>query len=678
MARVGFGLHRNAGAALLCLAPSAAQADVPASEGPAGTSAMPASALVAASPSAEALPRSTPPVASYTLSARLDAAAHMLHGEGTLTWVNTSLASVDELYFHLYLNAFENDQTLFDRSPFTRARSGRMTRHWGNMTLTRLTARELGGADLLAQLEPHSPGDPLDRTDRRLPLPRAIAPGETLTIELAWDSNLPEIVERTGFSRDFFFFGQWFPKIARLERDGHWEHFAFHPHAEFYADYGDYDVNLDVPEEMIVGASGRRLSESVEGGRRKLHQRVESVHDFAWTAWPAFLRREERIGDVDVHLLYPPGNERNADQTLAALRFALPHFDQRYGKYPYPDLTVVHPPEYAVNAGGMEYPTLITTGGPWYQAYWSRAVELVTIHELGHQWFYGLIATHEPRWPFLDEGINSYAESVASEAMFGTASAGRIAGFSLSETPLHRAGMLLGPHDAPLALPASEFVDFQELGALVYSRTALLFRTLASVYGPAKLEAALRTYASRFRFAHPGPEDLLGCIEEQLGGAATANARAALFEGATVNYSVRDLRSVQRPIAAAGTEPANGGASGGLPPSPSPGARPSLGQRFESRVVVHRHGELSFPVRVLLVTATGERITRDWSGQGRDEVISYVGDQPVTMARVDPDDTILLDEDLLDNALRIDPPAPLDTWDRALYAFQVLIGWLTP
>jgi peptidase M1-like protein len=669
MARVAFGLCRSAGAALLSLAAAGARAELPAAQAPA------AHALPGAL--ASTLASTTPAVASYTLSARLDTAALTLHGEGTLTWVNSSDVSVDELYFHLYLNAFESDQTLFNRSPFTRARSGRRTRHWGSTTLTRLAARELGGVDLLAQLEPHSPGDPLDRTDRRLPLPRAVAPGEALTIDLAWDSTLPDIVERTGYSRDFFFLGQWFPKIARLERDGRWAHFPFHPHAEFYADYGDYDVSLDVPEEMIVGASGRKLSEVVEGGRRKLRQRVDSVHDFAWTAWPAFQRREERIGDVDVHLLYPPGNERNADQTLAALRFALPHFDQRYGKYPYPDLTVVHPPEYAASAGGMEYPTLITTGGPWHQSYWSRAVELVTIHELGHQWFYGLIATDEPRWPFLDEGLNSYAESVASEAMFGQGSAGRIAGFSLSESSLHRAGMSLGPHDAPIAQAAREFVDFSELGALVYSRTALLFRTLASVYGPERLESALRAYATRFRFAHPGPEELLGCIEEQLGSAAAANARAALFDGGGVDYSVRDLRSVQLPAAAASADPAapaSGGATGGQPATPSGGAA----HRFESRVVIHRHGELTFPVGVLLVTESGERIRREWDGQGRDQVFSIVADRPVTIARVDPDDAIAIDEDLLDNALRVEPPAPLDTWDRVLYAFQLAIGWLTP
>ncbi|HTV19734.1 MAG TPA: M1 family metallopeptidase, partial [Polyangiaceae bacterium] len=523
------------------------------------------------------------PVASYTLSARLDDANHSVHGEGTLVWRNSSRASTDELYFHLYLNAFENAHTLFNRSPFTRARSGRSTRRWGHVTLSRLVARELGDADLLPRLEPHTPGDPLDATDRRLQLPRAVAPGETLTIELAWEAVLPDIVERTGVARDFHFVGQWFPKIARLDPDGTWVHFPFHPHAEFYADFGDYDVTLDVPEAMVVGATGRRVSESVEAGRRRLHQRAESVHDFAWTAWPGFERREERIGDVDVHLLYPPGNDANAERTLGALRFTLPFFDAAYGKYPYPDLTVVHPPAFATSAGGMEYPTLITTGGAWHQAYWSRATELVTIHELGHQWFYGLIATNEPRWPFLDEGLNSYAETLASEGLFGPSSASDLLGLELSATALHRAGMSFGEHDAALAQPAADFVDFSELGGLVYSRTALLFRTLGNVYGRDRLARAFARYAERFRFQHPSPDDLLQVLGEELGSEAVENARGALFEGHGVNYSVRDVRSVRR------REPADSA----RPDAPSAGGAPaaSAAGGYESRIVIHRNGE---------------------------------------------------------------------------------------
>jgi hypothetical protein len=611
-------------------------------------------------------PESVTKVASYTLEARLDETAHTIAGKGTLTWVNGSSLPTSELYFHLYLNAFENAHTLFNRSPFTRARSGRMTRRWGKITLQRLVARELGDLDLLPSLEAHSPGDPLDATDRRLPLPRPIASGERLTIELSWTSVLPDIVERTGVSRDFYFAGQWFPKLARLERDGTWAHFPFHPHAEFYADFGDYDVTLDVPASMVVGASGRRVSENVTDGRLRVRQRAQGVHDFAWVAWPAFERREERIGGVDVHLLYPPGHALNAERTLEALRFGLPHFDERYGPYPYPDLTVVHPPEHAASAGGMEYPTLITTGGPWHQPYWSRAVELVTLHELGHQWFYGIIATNEHAWPFLDEGLNSYAETVAAEALFGAGSAGVLGGLVLSATALHRGGMRLGPRDAPIARPASEFVDFGELGGLVYSRTALLFRTIANVYGPDRLERALRRYALRYRFDHPGPDALLATLEEELGAGAAANVRACLFEGGTINYSVRDLRSVRRLEPA----PTEGEASSGA-------ADPALDrQPFESRVVIHRHGELRFPVQVLLVAADGERIVEHWDGAGRDGVFVHVGSSPVVSVQVDPEQAIAIDDNLLDNARRVARPAPIATWERVLYAWQLLIGWL--
>ncbi|HWO07971.1 MAG TPA: M1 family metallopeptidase [Polyangiaceae bacterium] len=674
---LGGGNERRAGvlAALLAVvggqpapAPSAPAPSTPA-DAPPAASAPAVPPATSASPSADTTRDAAPAIASYTLSARLDGGAGTLHGEGTLSWVNGSRASVDELYFHLYLNAFENDKTLFNRSAFTRARSGRATRRWGHVTLTRLTARELGGVDLLPSLEPHSPGDPLDRTDRRLPLPRPIAPGESLSLELAWDATLPSIVERTGVSGDFYLVGQWFPKLARLEPDGTWAHFPFHPHAEFYADYGDYDVTLDVPESMQVGATGHRLSEQVEGGRRVVRQQQKSVHDFAWTAWPAFQRREERIDGVDVHLLYPPGHDRNAEQTLAALRFALPHFGQRYGAYPYADLTVVHPPAHAAAAGGMEYPTLITTGGPWHQAYWSRAVEIVTIHELGHQWFYGLLGSNEQRYPFLDEGLNSYAETVALEALFGPASASSVLGFQLSETALHRAGMLFGPHDAPIAQAAGDFVDFNELGALVYSRTALLFRTLAEVYGPERLERGLGDYARRYRFTHPGPEELLGALDGALGADAALNLRRALFEGAGVNYSIRELRSVT--LAAQPTA--------GAPDAGDEGDTGShAGARYESRVVVHRAGELELPVGVLLITSDGQRFIHRWDGHGRDEVITHVGGSPVVSAQVDPDDAIAIDDNLLDNASRVDRPAPLAVWDRVGYTLELLLGGLTP
>ncbi|HEX7669954.1 MAG TPA: M1 family metallopeptidase, partial [Polyangiaceae bacterium] len=351
-----------------------------------------------------ALPAAARAVASYTLSARLDDTAHTIEGHGTIEWENASEKPATELYFHLYLNAFKNSRTVFLRAPFGGGRSGHGATHWGYIDVKRLAVREFGDKNVWpAPGTAGTPGaeDPNDETDVRVPLPEPVRPGGKITLDVEWHSTLPEIVERTGYARDFHMMGQWFPKIAQRSPEGVWVHFPFHAQSEFYADFGTYDVTLDVAKDLVVGATGSRTEDRVEGARRKLRYHADSVHDFAWTAWKSFLERTETMDGVHVRLLYPPGNDANADATLRAVRHGLRHYGALFGRYPYPVLTVVHPPEFAPGAGGMEYPTLITTGFPWYTSLASNFVERVTLHELGHQWFYGLVATDEHAWPFL-------------------------------------------------------------------------------------------------------------------------------------------------------------------------------------------------------------------------------------------------------------------------------------
>lgn len=254
---------------------------------------------------------------------------------------------------------------------------------------------------------------------------------------------------------------------------------------------------------------------------------------------------------------------------------------------------------------------------------------------------------------------------MAAEALFGPTSASDVLGFELSADALRRAAMQLGPHDAPLDLPASDFVTFEELGALVYSKTALLLTTIADLYGATGLETALRSYAERYRFGHPRPDDLLRVLGETLGRAAAAKVGAVVLEGHGVNYVARDLRTA--PL----TEPR------GLPSPSSRWPTPPAGA-FESRVNVFREGELELPVEVLLITATGEHITKSWSGEGRVEIVTHTGDSPVVSAVVDPSGRVLIEESLLDNAVSKDQKLPLNTLDRALYVFQLLLGWLAP
>jgi hypothetical protein len=606
-------------------------------------------------------------VASYTLRAKLDAERHQLSGSGTIELINYTEVPLSELYLHLYMNAFKNDQSLFLRSPFGAGRSGEHGTVWGYIDVKRLFARELA-AELWPGRDKTSPGDTLDETDIRVPLPVPLAAGARLTLEVEFEVKLPQIVERAGYVGDYHFVAQWFPKLARLLPNGSFGHFAFHPQSEFAANFGSYDVTLDAPANHVLGATGSCETAPSSSGRRAVRCRANDVHDFAWTSWPHFRQREERMGGVAVRVLYPPGNEGNVELELDTVRYGLQHFGQRFGPYPYPTLTVVHPPEPAAHSGGMEYPTLITTGGPWYTR-WSgaRAIETVTIHELGHQWFYGLLASDEHRFPFLDEGLTSYAEHSALAARYGASSAFSGLGLQISHEALSRSVAAARGADEPIAQGAAEFFSFRSLGAIVYSRTASVLSTLERVYGKKQLDLALADYAAAARFRHPEPPQLLEAIRARLGEAAARNLSRALFERGNVDYLVREVQS-------AASDPRAGVFDDGPSRQTLPRNEVRPPSRWAGHAVVLRHGSLEFPVQIELTFADGSRQRRDWNGEGSRYTVRYEGSSQLVGVSVDPDRRVLLDDDLTNNCASIEDQGVPRSLERLSYWFQLLLA----
>jgi hypothetical protein len=663
------------GLALLALDRVGVALAAPEAANPAGALAPPAppplEPTATAAPMAGLTGTQPPRVASYLMHARLDAPAHRVDATETLRFVNRSARPLSELYFHLYLNAFKNDSSVFLRSPFGEARGNLRAEDWGYIDVKRCTAPSFGAVDLWPSHAPGSPDEPDDETDVRLPLPAPLAPGATLELELEFSAKLPSIVLRTGYARDFAFVAQWFPKLARLEDDGTFAHFPFHAQAEFYADYGDYDVTLDVPAQSVVGAVGRRVESSARGDRRVERYRAEGVHDFAWAAWPEFHEVDRRIAGVDVRVLFPAGHENDVSHTLDALGFALPRSSALYGAYPYSTLTVVHPPEDAAEAGGMEYPTLIATGGPWYSGlFGDRGIESVTVHELLHQWFYGLVASNEARSPFLDEGLTSYAELRTLDARFGAGSAFDGFGLTLSVASLERAFAAARAEDMPVSSAAAAFPSFRTLGALVYSRTATVLETLARVYGRERFEAALGGYARRFRFAHPTPGDFFDDLGKSLGPDARRVLVQALDARGHVDFLVRDLQNApERPPAGVFDRP------GGRETVPL--ASPT-GLHFRARAVVLRHGDLELPVDIDLVDGAGNTRREHWDGHGALHVIDYRGDAPLEHVVLDPEHKLLLDDDLLDNAAAARANPCRRTLERATYFAELALGLALP
>ncbi|WP_437977772.1 M1 family metallopeptidase [Sorangium sp. So ce295] len=642
--------------------------DAPARRSPAapsGASAAPALAAPAPAPPPDAeLAAHADPIASYTLRARLDPAQHTMHGEGTLVWRNASREPQRELFVHLYLNAFKDPRTVFLRSSIDGFRGGEMLYDYGHIQVTRFAVREMDGADVWPRGKPTTPGDPDDETDIRVELPRAVAPGEAITIDLAWDADLPSLALRTGHHGSFHMVGQWFPKIARLEPDGRWAHFPYHRLSEFYADFGAYDVTVDVPERFVVGATGRLVEERRADGRAIRRFVQEDVHDFAFAAWDRFRELRATTGDgVAIRCLFPEGSEREAALEIDLVRFGLERFGAAFGRYPYGTLTIVHPPEGAEEAGGMEYPTLITTGGSWlWPAVGVRFVEAVTVHELAHQWFYGLVATNEHRYPFLDEGLTTYAEADALRARYGDGSWARLLGLEIDLHPQYRADALTSGHNGAVAQPAAGFVDGKDYLGLVYGRPAVLLATLAGVYGEDLVRRAVGRYARENRFRHPGPEALLDAVRREVGDEAAEALRAGLFERAWVDYTVEAFDAW----------PADGAA-----PAPAEAGIEAAGYR--GRAVVRRRGSLVLPVDVALHGEDGSVQRARWDARESTAAIPYAGASPLAAVVIDPDHRVLLDEDLANNARRSRPDllAP-GVLSRASFAVGLALTLLGP
>ena len=200
-------------------------------------------------------------------------------------------------------------------------------------------------------------------------LPAAVAPGESTTLTIAWTSHVPRTFARTGVIGDFYFLGQWFPKIGVLEDSG-WNCHQFHAATEFFSDFGGYDVRLTVPAGWTVGATG------VEQGRRdagngtdhpSLRSRPTSTTSRGRRARTTSSGRRPSASDAAAgrHAAAAPAGARGAGgPALRRVRATLRYYGEWFGPYPYRQITIVDP-AWQSGAGGMEYPTLFTAGTRW-------------------------------------------------------------------------------------------------------------------------------------------------------------------------------------------------------------------------------------------------------------------------------------------------------------------------
>lgn len=582
----------------------------------------------------------SPRVASYRIEASLDADKHTVTGHERLTWKNTTATQVRTLTFHLYMNAFKNQSSTFFKESKGLHRFTAADKHgWGAIDVTKIVVA--GGEDLTRKWR-------VDDTLATVELAAPVAAGATLELDLDWKTVLPKVFARAGYNEDFFAIAQWFPKIGVWDcaapEGCRWRAHQHHLNSEFFADYGVYDVSIDVPAPYQVGATGVLVGETSKAPRKTLRFHAEDVHDFVIVACPRFRAYEETYtdahGQVKLVLLSIPGHEANAARHLAATRVGLDELLRRFGPYPYSQLTIVDVPEGAEGAGGMEYPTLFFT----FDAPVPRAAhlpELVTIHELSHQYFYGLVGSDEVEEAWLDEGLTETMTDWGLSRMFGRAGATYdLLGHRMALVELNRARYRRFADVDPVATRAFQFLDPSTYGAVTYAKTNLVLRTLEGLLGPETFERGMRHYYETWRFLHPRKDDFVRAFDEGAKQDLSWFWTPALSTTQVLDYEVLTLASHRQPRPAGLFE-----LDGGIREVEVPAAEAKKAP-YLSEVVVHRKGDFVFPVQLKVVFEDGRETRETWDG-GKDGVrwkrFNYEGDKKLAWAQVDPEDRIPLD-----------------------------------
>lgn len=622
-------------------------------------------------------------VADYVLDASLDAEKHTVSGTARITWRNTSTNPVSALRLHLYMNAFRAGDTAWmteARGTHRGVKQDEEDGRWGYIDLRAAHLLGQGPPSTLHQLETSGAArTPLTWAEDREPslatltLPRPVPPGEALTVELDFFTQLPRVFARTGYHDDFHMVAQWYPKVGVLHDEG-WRAHPFTLFSEFYADFGDYEARLDVPEDMVVGATGVLADHSAPtDGRKRLTFKAAMVHDFAWAASPDLLEYRDTWRGVRIQQLAPRALAADIPQHHEALVAALESMHDRFGPYPWSTITVIHPPADAGGAQGMEYPTLFTTSDIARLPLPLRLLGLhelfsgqfTTIHEFGHQYFQGLLASDEFRQPWLDEGLNTFSNHLVLLDWLGAdGSVASVGDQRISLTDYARVVLQLGSSLDPVDAPADHFREFTgTYGNTVYRKTSALLNTLRNLAGPERFDQAFRAYVDTWRFRHPTGADLEAALLRGLGPRVTVEGTGP--EGQPVELDLRDfleqgLRTTadvdfsvarisnRRPLQTGGYHRGPDGALDLTEPPDDPEKDDGEDGPRDGFALVVRDGEFRLPVDVEAEFDDGdiERVT--WDGQARYRLFVWPG-RRVVRVTLDPDEKLLLEGERLDN-----------------------------
>ncbi len=346
-----------------------------------------------------------------------------------------------------------------------------------------------------------------------LPLTRSLQPDDTTQIELRFDTMIPandrRLYDQFSYLNGALALPNFYPMLSVYGDDGWWRNTA-HPQGDaVYSETAFFDVSLRVPGDLVVITSGDRIESYLNAdGTRTHHYIAPLMRDFAVMAAPGYetISTQQDGVNIDVHFL--PGGDNGAVAVRRYAAEAIRIFTQHFGPYPYTELDIVE--TYTV-AGGIEYPGLIVIQDDSWNAM-NAFLEVVTAHEVAHQWWYGLVGNDQTRHPWLDEALAQYSTALYYGGLYSPD--------TQADTLLEYRNTwqeYLSRHaDRPIGGAVTDYSG-DDYFFFVYQKGPLFFATLADTYGEEALLAALSDYFQTYRYDIVTPDDLQLSLETSLG-----------------------------------------------------------------------------------------------------------------------------------------------------------------
>lgn len=473
---------------------------------------------------------------NYKINVTLDDKQHILNGAIDMEYINHSPSELNEIWIHLWGNAYKNQKTAFAKQQLVNGKKRFFFAEDEDMGYFANIDFKIDGTTATWSLDKKNPDIAL------LKLSSPLKSGEKINISTPFSLKIPASFSRLGHVGESYQMTQWFPKPAVFDNRG-WHPIPYLDQGEFYSEFGNFDVSITLPENYVVGATGVLQTESEKiflqkqvakskqildtiktkgsanfpassSKTKTIRYIAQNVHDFAWFADKRFYVTHEIASlengqKVDCYAMFTDFERELWKKGAFYVKRSVEYYSKHVGNYPYPHATAV---QSALSAGGgMEYPmiTVIDKAGD------DKTLDIVITHEVGHNWFYGILASNERNHGWMDEGMNSYYEERYTAEYYPKVkkeNEEKKKGFSLNITlddKVEELGFQWFARqalDQPCAMHSADFTSIN-YGLVMYKKTARSMRALENFVGTTTFDKIMKSYYELWKFKHPYPSD---------------------------------------------------------------------------------------------------------------------------------------------------------------------------